>query len=354
MTPLFLDTETYCETPITSGTYRYAEGAEVIMWQWAVGDGPVVLRDGDEDITDLLALLADPEYEVVIHNSMFDRTVMRHAAGITVPVERIFDTRVCAHAHSLPGALGQLCTILGVPTDQAKDKAGKALIGLFCQPQPANRKMRRATKHSHPSEWQRFREYGERDIVAMREVFRRLPRWNYRGSERALWQLDQRINDRGLCVDVDLAVAAIHAAGSAQDALAGQVAQHTGGDVTSASQRDKLLDHIAREYGVLLPDLTASALERLTSDLDIPLALRELLTIRLQASKTSVSKYKRVVGGVSPDGRIRGLLKFCGAMRTGRWAGVLFQPHNMPRPTLKNIVIERGIEAIKAGAVDLL
>jgi DNA polymerase bacteriophage-type len=66
---IFLDTETFCETPINNGTHRYAEGAEIIMWQWAVGDGPVIIRDGDEDISDLLALLEDESYEVVIHNS---------------------------------------------------------------------------------------------------------------------------------------------------------------------------------------------------------------------------------------------------------------------------------------------
>ena len=116
---IFLDTETFCETPINNGTHRYAEGAEIIMWQWAVGEGEVIIRDGDEDISDLLALLEDESYEVVIQNSAFDRTVMRHAAGIVVPVERTFDTMVCAMAHSLPGSLATLCTILGVPVDKA-------------------------------------------------------------------------------------------------------------------------------------------------------------------------------------------------------------------------------------------
>jgi DNA polymerase len=352
--PLFLDTETYCETPIANGVHRYAEDVEVIMWQWAVGDGPVILRDHDEPIDDLLALLADPQYEVVIHNSAFDRTVIRHATDIVIPVERIFDTMICAMAHSLPGALAQLCDILGVPTDKAKDKEGKTWIGLFCKPQPKGRKLRRATKHTHPLEWQRFRDYGALDIIAMREVYNRLPRWNYRGDERALWELDQRINDRGVCMDIDLAVAAIRASTRAQEDYAVETLARTDGAVASTNQRDKLLGHILEAYGVSLPDLTGSTLERRVEDPDLPLALRELLAIRLQASKTSVSKYKRVVNGVSRDGRLRGLLAFCGALRTGRWAGRLLQPQNLPRPTLKNKEIERGIEALKANAEDLI
>lgn len=352
-TPLYLDTETYSETPITNGTHRYAEGVEIIMWQWAIGDGPVQIRDGDEDISDLLALLEDPEYEVVIHNSAFDRTVMAHS-GIDLPVERVFDTMVCAMAHSLPGSLGTLCAILGVATDKTKDKEGRAWISLFCKPQPKGRKLRRATKETHPIEWQRFRDYGGLDIEAMREVYKKLPRWNYRGAERELWMLDQKINERGVLMDLDLAHAAIRASDRAQKIHAADAVRLTDGAVTSANQRDKMLEHILEAYGVGLPDLQISTLERRIDDPDLPVELRELLAVRLQASKTSVSKYKRVLNGVSADGRLRGLLAFCGALRTGRWAGRLWQPQNLARPTIKNKEIELWIEALKNDAEDLV
>lgn len=353
-TPLFLDTETYCATPINNGTHRYAEDVEIIMWQYAIGDGPVVVLDDDEPRGTLLAMLADPQYEIVIHNSAFDRTVMRHC-GVEVPVERIFDTMVCAMAHSLPGGLAVLCDILGVPTDKTKDKEGKTWINLFCKPQPKGRKLRRATKHTHPIEWGRFREYGKLDIVAMREIYKRLPRWNYRGAERALWELDQRINDRGCCVDVDLATAAIRAAERCKENHDEDIVQRTDGEVTSAGQRDKLLMHILESYGVDLPDLTKATLERRADDPDLPAPLRELLALRLQSSKTSVSKYKRVINGVNKDGRLRGLLAFCGALRTGRWAGRLLQPQNLPsKGLLPPWEIEKGIVELKANAEGLL
>lgn len=353
-TPLYLDTETYSETPITNGTHRYAEGVEIIMWQWAIGDGPVQIRDGDEDISDLLALLEDPEYEIVIHNSAFDRTVIRHGTGIVIPVERVFDTMVCAMAHSLPGSLATVGTILGVAQDKAKDKEGRTWISLFCKPQPKGRKIRRATKVTHPVEWQRFRDYGGLDIEAMREIYKKLPRWNYRGAERELWMLDQKINERGVLMDLDLAHAAIRASDRAQKIHAADAVRLTDGAVTSANQRDKMLEHILEAYGVGLPDLQISTLERRIDDPDLPVELRELLAVRLQASKTSVSKYKRAISGTSSDGRMRGTAAFCGAIRTGRWAGRLLQLQNLPRPSIKNKEIDLWIEALKNDAEDLV
>lgn len=351
---VFLDTETFCETPINNGTHRYAEGAEIIMWQWAVGDGPVEIRDGDEDVSDLMELLADPSYEKVIQNSAFDRTVMTHAIGFTIPVEETFDTMVCAMAHSLPGALEKLGDILGIAKDKAKDKAGKALIQLFCKPRPKNQILRRATRETHPIEWEAFREYGRLDIEAMREIYKKLPRWNYRGFERDLWALDQKINERGVMLDIDLAHAAIRASERAQKQLAKQAHDMTSGAVTSANQRDRMLEHILEEYGIALADLKGSTIEKTLADVDMPFELKELLMVRVEASRTSVSKYKRVISGSSSDGRMRGTAAFCGALRTGRWAGRLLQLQNCPRPTIKNKEIDLWIEALKADAEDLV
>lgn len=353
-TPLFFDTESYCEVPITHGTHAYAEHAEIIMYQWAVGDGPVHIRDGDEDVSDLLALLADPEYEIVIQNSAFDRLVMHWAIGVDIPVERVFDTMVCAQAHSLPGSLDMLCDVLKIAKDKAKDKEGRTWINLFCKPQPKGRAIRRATKHTHPIEWGKFRNYGGLDVEAMREVYYKLPRWNYKGFERELWHLDQKINERGVCVDQELSVAAVRACERAQKGYKADAVRMTDGAVESFTQRDKLLEHLLEAYGVLLPDLQISTLERRIDDPDLPQELRDILAVRLQASKSSASKYKRVLSGVSSDGRLRGLLVFCGASRSGRWAGRLLQPQNLPRPSIKNWEIERGIEALKSNAEGLV
>jgi DNA polymerase bacteriophage-type len=359
MTTLWLDLETFWDVPITYGTHRYAERAEVMLFAYAVDDGPVSVWDvttGAPMPGDLADALLDAD-EVFAHNSHFDRTVLRHAMpSITnaLPLSLWHDTMVQALAHGLPGALGQLCEILGLPADKAKDKAGKQLIQRFCKPAMATSKIRRATSATHPAEWQRFIDYAAQDIDAMREVHRRLPTWNYTGTELALWHLDQTINDRGVAIDLPMAEAAVRAVELAQKGLAKRTVDVTNGEVQTATQRDVMLAHVLEEYGVALPDMQMATLERRIADPDLPAGLRELLQIRLQASTTSTSKYKTLLRGTSSDSRLRGLLQFCGASRTGRWAGRLWQPQNLPRPTLKQDQIDFGIEALKANCADLL
>lgn len=357
-TILWGDLETYCDTPINNGTHAYAERVEVMLFAWAIDDGPVSVWDltaGETIPSQLRKAIANPDTILYFHNSHFDRTVLRHAMPeLAPPVERWRDTMVQALAHSLPGALGALCEVLGVPQDKAKDKEGKALIQLFCKPRPKNSKLRRATSKTHPVEWQRFVAYAGLDIEAMREIFRRLPKWNYQGAELTLWHRDQRINDRGVCMDVQLARAAIEAVEQEQKRLAKRTQIMTDGEVQAATQRDAMLKHIVESYGVDLPDMQRSTLERRIADPDLPSAVKELLAIRLQASTTSTSKYKSLMKGISSDGRLRGTLQFCGASRTGRWAGRLFQPQNLPRPSLEQEQIDEGIEALKAGCADLL
>lgn len=356
MPTLHLDLETYCEVPITNGTHAYAEQAEIMLFAYALDNGPVKVWDCTSDSLmpdDLADALENPEVLLVAHNSQFDRTVLAHQ-GHQLALGRWRDTMVKALAHSLPGSLGDLCDILKVPTDKAKDKAGRQLIMLFCKPRPASSKIRRATRETHPAEWALFVEYAALDIEAMRAIDKKLPAWNYKDGELALWHLDQTINERGVMVDTELAHAAVRAVERAQKGLAARTHELTDGAVQAATQRDALLRHLVAAYGIELPDMQQSTLARRVNDPDLPPALRELLAIRLQASTTSTSKYKTLAKGVSSDGRLRGTLQFNGASRTGRWAGRLFQPQNLPRPVLKQDAIDLGIAALKADCEDLL
>lgn len=356
MTTLFLDLETFSPVPLNQGTHAYAEQVEIMLALYAVDNGPVYCWDrtlGGPMPAVLEAALSDPSILVVMQNGgMFDRIVMRHAWRFDLPIERLHDTMVQALCHSLPGSLDTLGEVMKL--DRRKDKRGRELIQLFCKPRPKNSKLRRATRETHPTEWAEFIEYGLADVPPMRELFKKLPKWNYSGAELALWHLDQKINSRGVCVDLDLARSAIRAAARAQKDLAARTLELTEGEVQRATQRDKMLAHILGVYGVELPDMQISTLERRIEDPELPWAVRELLAIRLQASKTSSSKYSRLLNGASSDGRLRGLLQFCGASRTGRWAGRLFQPQNLPRPSMKPDAINFGIEAMKADCEDLL
>lgn len=353
---LFLDLETFSETPIKNGTHAYAENAEVMVFAWALGEGEVHV----EDLTaapiskELTTLLKNPEIKLIAHNSGFDRTVLRHAMpNFDLKIERWEDTMVQALSHSLPGSLDALCEIFGVDADKAKDKAGKQLIQLFCKPRPKTSKERRATRETHPEKWAEFLAYAKNDILAMRELRKKMPKWNYRNGELALWHLDQKINDRGVSIDLDLVQSAIEAVDKAQVELAKQTKEMTNGEVEAATQRDAMLKHILNAHNVSLPDMQKSTLERRLNDDSLPVAVRELIAIRLQASTTSTAKYKALSLGTNTDGRLRGTLQFNGASRTGRWAGRLFQPQNLPRPILKQSVIDEGIEVLKLGCADL-
>jgi DNA polymerase bacteriophage-type len=356
MTILDIDLETFSAVPITNGTHAYARGAEILLTAWGIDDGPVSVVDdanGEKRPAELREALADPDVIVRAHNSHFDRTILR-TTGTDIPVQRWRDTMVKALAHSLPGSLGDLCDILKIPSDKAKDKDGRQLIHLFCKPRPATSKIDRATRGTHPAEWERFKVYAGLDIHAMRAVDAKLPVWNYRGPELDLWFLDQRINDRGVAIDLELVAAAIRAVDRAQHILASRTRDLTDGAVAAATQRDAMLRHLLAGYGVELPDLQMATLERRIADPDLPEGMRELLQIRLQASTTSTAKYRTLAKATNDDGRLRGTLQFNGASRTGRWAGRLFQPQNLPRPVLKQEQVDIGIAALKADAEDLL
>lgn len=179
---LWLDLETFSEVPLRNGVYAYAERAEILLFAYALDDGPVSVWDCTQQPNmpaELKNVLADGSSTIVMHNSGFDRVVLRLAFGIDIPCARIHDTFVRALAHSLPGGLGKLCEVLQVPLDKAKDKRGHDLIQLLCKPLAANRKLHRATRETHPKEWAEFVEYAVLDIEAMREIAKRLPGWNY-------------------------------------------------------------------------------------------------------------------------------------------------------------------------------
>ena len=362
MTILWFDCETYSEADLkTAGTHRYAEdeSTEITVAQWAIDDDEPVVLDctalvgfyRSNPMQPLFDLLQDPSVTIVAHNSAFDRTLLRHCWGIDMPPERWRDTMVQAYVHGLPGALGKLGPILEMPLDEQKDKRGTQLIQLFCKPRPKGHTLRRATRETHPAEWAEFLEYSRQDIIAMREVARRLPEWNYRGDVLAQWHLDQRINDRGFLVDVDLARAAIDAVADEQRRLRAEVQDATLGEVSGPSKRDELLRFILEAYDVELPDMRADTLRRRLEDPELPEGVRLLLSIRLEATKTSTAKYRALVNAVSSDGRLRNTLQFAGAQRTMRWAGRIFQPQNMPRPVLEQTQIDAGIAALKAGCV---
>ncbi len=365
---LFLDTETYSETPITYGTYRYVADCELLIVTWAVDDGEVKHWDVtlDPSVPDELIFALMDADQVVAHNAMFDRHVLsRHTPDYSPELARWRCSMVRAYAHSLPGSLDKLCAVFGIAESDAKHKEGRQLVQLFCKPRPVNSKLRRATRETHPEEWKKFIGYAKSDIRAMRTLWRKMPGWNYGGEsevaqrEVGYWHTDQIVNDRGMAIDRELAEAAVRAVALAQKGLTADIQEKTGYDgengVERATKRDELLGHILLEHGITLPDLQKDTLERRINDPDLSESVKELLRIRLQATTTSTSKYKALLRGASDDDRLRGTLQFGGASRTMRASGRVFQPQNLPsRGLVSEDEIEGGIDALKADCAHLL
>ena len=167
----------------------------------------------------------------------------------------------------------------------------------------------------------------------------------------AVWHLDQRMNRRGVGVDMKLCEGAVKATTRAKRRLATKTADMTLGVVEATTQRDRLLRYMS-DYGVDIPDLTADTVERRLADESLPEHVKELLRIRQQASKASTAKYQRVLNQ-HVAGRLCNLLVFCGAARTGRWAGRTIQPQNLPRPKHKQPVIDAAIRMFQLDEIDL-
>lgn len=353
---LFLDIETYNEQPISVGSHKYAETAEVLLVGYAIDKNPAKVWDatrcnGDLDgmPKDLFNALSDGDCKIVMHNGMMFDSVVLTKRMIHIPVERVVDTMVIAYEHGLPGALADLCKVFGLSEDKSKIADGHRLVQLFCQPRPKNCKIHRATRHTHPIDWEKFIEYCRMDIVSMREIFYRLPKTNCTNWERAIQIADANINRRGIKMDLDLARGAMKLDAEFKENLRAKTKKATNGSVESATQRDSILKYIENTFHWKLESLTKAEIERKIDADEVPEGVKEILRLRLASASTSAKKYQRVIEAVSRDGRLRGTLQFRGAMRTGRFSGRLFQPQNLARPAFKEAGFFEAIDLIKSG-----
>ncbi len=355
---LWLDLETFNEVDIKVGTYRYAETAVVLLFAYAIDDGPVRVWDNASGETmpgDLFGHLTNPDTILVAHNAMFDRTMIRHALDLDTGIERWRCTMVQAYSHALPGSLEAAGAALGMGKDQAKMADGKKLIHRFCKPAPSNHKAERYDATTHPEEWAKFKEYAARDIDAMRELARRLPVWNWKPSDIAMYHLDQRINDRGFAVDRELVEAGAKAAVDESERMAVEFIELTGGAVERPGQRERFRCYLNERFGLDLDNTRAETFREYLEQEDLDPACRRLMEISVMSNKTSTAKYATLAPAISSDGRFRGGLQFRGAARTRRWSGRTFQPQNLPSRGLPDQEdVDQYIDALKLGVHDIL
>lgn len=362
--PLYGDFETGSKCDLRAcGHAVYARHPTTFaqLFSYAIGDDRVQLwdiYDGEPMPRDLKEAIDDPQILFTYWNRPFDSAIFKFCLGIDIPLQRTRCAMAQALAHGLPASLEKCGEVVGIREDQRKVKDGKRLVQLFCKPKGVKGGGETwYTPQTHPEEWAKYKEYNVNDTAAMREIIKKLPRWNYPHNpfERELWYLDQTVNERGIFIDRELAQKAMEAINREQDRLSRRTNKMTNGEVEAASQRDAMMKFVLENFGLELPDMRKSTLERLVENDETPPALRDLLQTRLDTCTTSTAKYKRMLQVACEDDRIRGTIQVYGASRTLRDAGRLAQFQNFPsRDLMQKEDIIAGIDAIKNDYADLV
>ena len=328
MTTLYIDIETYSTTDIKRGVYRYSEDPEflVLMAAWAIDDDPTQVAIGHEEIAAIPHLLDGSNVVVrVAHNAQFERVCLSRLAALPVgrylPPEAWEDTMALMAEWGYPQSLEDGAKALGA---EPKDGAGKDLIRWFCQPA---RNGKRRLPEDHPEKWAAFVEYCRQDVDTMRDMHKRLlakhGAWPTE-QERQVWIADQKVNDRGITVDLELAAHAVEAASANTEEAKAEARAITG--VENPNSPAQLLSW----FGGLVPDLKVDTVRAALARDDLTADQRRVLELRQGMALTAHKKFQVALDAASPDGRLRGGFRFFGA-HTGRWAGRGLQFQNMPR-----------------------
>ena len=361
---LSIDIETYSDLDIKKvGGYKYAENCEVLLFAYAWDDEPVQIVDftaGEELPADVLAALTDNEVMKCAYNAQFERTVLSHflhRRSPDMPFQFLDPvgwscTMVHALTLGLPGGLEGVSKALRLADGKAKMSVGKQLITYFCKPCKPTKvnggRERNLPEHA-PEKWALFKEYCVRDVVAEREIRKRFASYLLSDREKRLWELDQRINDRGVRIDAQLVSEAIAFDADFKGRVIAQAAELTG--LPNPASGEQLRRWIYREEGFAPESLAKDVLPDVIKRAQKP-AVKEMLKLKQLMSKTSVKKYEAMQRARCDDGRAHGLLQFYGANRTGRWAGRLVQVQNLPRNSMTELDDARAL--LRSGDADAL
>lgn len=352
---LSVDIETFSSVDLSeAGVYRYTEAPdfEVLLIGYSIDGGPVQVHDCTQPCCwprDLLDALTDPDVVKTAWNAAFERTCLAAALEEEMPPEQWSDTMVLALEAGLPGSLAAAGAALGLSEAQLKDPVGKSLISYFCKlckPTKANSGRTRNLPAHDPDKWRLFIEYNRQDVVTEMAIRQRL--LPLADSEQRLWELDQRMNDHGVRVDLPMVREIVRF-----DEQNRQRLEEEAKTITKLQNPNSLqqLKGWLETQGVAVSTLRKDDLEELLQT-DLPADVRRVLEIRRALGKTSVKKYAAMLSATCRDEYLRGILQFYGANRSGRWAGRLVQTHNLARNSLPDLDVARELAA--AGDFDTL
>ena len=286
------------------------------------------------------------------YNAQFERVCLSRylklPEGEYLNPQSWYCTAVQAAELALPLSLADVGSVLGL--ERQKMTEGKELIKYFCvpcKPTKSNGNCTRNRPCHDINKWETFKKYCMRDVDVERQIADKLKMYPISDEEHRLYVLDQIINDRGVLVDSELAEQAVKL-NSIQTAVAVEQAYMITGfeNPNSVTQLKQWL----KENGVEIESLSKKDVKSLADETDGDVS--EMLKLRLLMAKTSVKKYEAVIRSVCSDNRVHGMMRFCGANRTGRWSGNILQPQNLPQNHLPDLTLARDI--VKDGDFEML
>ena len=355
MKTLTLDLETFSSIDLKrAGAVKYTEAQdfEILLMSYAFDDDPVAVWDFTKDGTPewLADVLTDPDVLKVAWNMAFERSCFKAALGVYSPPEQWRDAMTIAAMNGLPMTLEAAGAALQL--EEQKLSTGKALINFFCKPcKPTIRNGGRTRNlpHHDPDKWADFIKYCLRDTETERTIYNRFKRFPVSDFERRLEALDARSNERGVQVDLGLTEAAVYIDAAVKDHHLREMQRLTGlSNPNSVPQLKEWLTAL----GVDCESLNKATVAELKDSIKDKTVLR-VLELRQLLGKTSTTKYKAIVDAVCNDGRVRGLLQYYGAGRTGRWAGRRVQLQNLAQNhlddigTVRELVRQRDLETLE-------
>lgn len=343
---LSIDLETFSSEPIAkTGLYKYVQSRDfqVLLFAYSLDNAPVQVLDlTREELPEWLkAALYDPACIKHAFNAAFEWYALSKYIGQPLPLEQWR----CTMLHSLycgyPASLDAVGKALGLPQDKQKLTTGKALIKYFCTPCAKTitngGRTRNLPKHD-PAKWELFVEYNRQDVVTEMEIEHRLSRFPVPERVQREWEYDMRISARGVAADRELVDGALYCGTAIEEAAKQEAIELTG--LENPKSREQMLTWL-QGHGVAIPDLRSATVEDALEHKDeFEPDVARVLELRQLLSKASIKKYSTVVTTMCEDGRIRGLLQFYGANRTGRWAGRLVQVQNLPRTYLHGAMLD--------------
>jgi DNA polymerase len=359
---LSIDIETYSSRDLAEcGVYKYVEAEDfdvlLIAWHFTDAQGNengvwvYDMQSGDDEFNAhkvFKKMLTDPLILKTAWNANFERTALAKYFNIELPPEQWRCTMTYAAQLGLPLSLDACSKVLGVAE---KDKLGKNLIRYFCQPckpTAANGGRTRNLPHHNPEKWEQFKRYCRQDVVVEREIENKVRFFPY--QEPTMWHLDQRINDRGVRLDMELVEKAIEMDAVYSERMVQEATSLTGlSNVGSVAQLKTWLSKAIGE------DVTSLSKGEMPVLLDKAKGnTKRVLEIRQEMAKSSVKKYAAMRAAVCKDGRVRGIHQYYGANRTGRWAGRIIQPQNLPGQNMSAADLDLARQLVRDGDMQMV